>query len=383
MFANEAAALGAEYVLQLGLRDDASGTRVSAELVRSADAVVVLSEQYASLEQINAPLARRIALEVAAVVTGTGVVVKADPTRIDNQADIAFLRGRHFLARRGPGDLDLALQFFDATLAIDPNHAPAWAGKASAHTLQRVYHLRPAEESWRLAAAAAEQALRLNPELADAHAVLGLLALNADWDFDRARTHYQRALALAPSHTQTLQWSAELDMLSGRYASALTQIRLACELDPVSPLLIGIWGTILATSGDLAGAQRKFDEALRLDPEFVWLQRELAYLAEYEGDTAAALQARRTEMQLRGATVAELQALDGAIAADGMVGFRHWYLDHLGGHGAAAASPIPELVVENLAALGEHDRAERILRQQGRQMGESILHFLTRSPAFR
>ncbi len=382
MAADEAAALGADFALELSLRDDASGVRVSAQLVRTDDAVVLWSEQYASVEQVHA-VASRIAVQVTAMVTGATPETAIGPVQVDSEAEIAFLRGRHFLARRGTGDLDLALQFFTTATSIDAHHAPAWAGKASAYALQRIYYERPAEEAWKLAAAAAEQAIDLNPELADAHAVLGLLALNADWDFDRARAHYRRALALAPSHTQTLQWSAELEMLSGHYHSALAQIRLACELDPVSPLLIGIWGTILATAGDLPGAQQKFVEALRMDPEFVWLQRELAYIAEHGGDSASAMQARRTEMQLRGVAASDLQALDGAMATDGLIGFRRWYLDHLGGASGIVASPVPELVVETLAALGEHNQAERILRQQGRQMGEGILHFWTRSPAFR
>ncbi|MEZ5443389.1 MAG: winged helix-turn-helix domain-containing protein [Lysobacterales bacterium] len=379
----EAQRLGASHLLALQLQEGASGLILDVTLLRSRDARVLSRQTHAVGSEPVSSLGPLIVEATLAQLDGRTTNYRQAHAAPTPAAEVALLRGRHFLARRGAGDLDRSLQFFDQAIAIDPNYAPAWSGKASAHLLQRVYYLQPAAAALPLARSSAERALELDPDLADGHAAMGLLALNVDTDFDLARARYDQAIALAPSHVQALQWSAELAMLSGDYKLALARIRQASALDPVSPLLTGIWGTILATAGDRTGARDKFNEALQLDPRFVWIHRELAHLAEFDGDVRGALQSRRREMALRGFSATELARLDAMAASQGLTGFRLWYLAQLGGVEAAGSSPVPELLAESLAALGRHEEAEAILRKLGHDGGESLLHLLTRSPAFR
>jgi tetratricopeptide (TPR) repeat protein len=212
--------------------------------------------------------------------------------------------------------------------------------------------------------------------------VRGVIALNADWDFDEAERRYRRAIELAPSHVQSLQWLAELLMLSGHYDEALLRIQEAVRLDPASPLLLGIWGAILSTRGDYAEARRRFEESLRLDPAFAWVDRELAVLSEWEGRPDDAVRERRREMQHRHVDAAAMSAFERQVARDGLQGFRAWRLQWLQDQPAYLAF-APELIAEALAGLGRHEEAIDAIRARSAERGESLLHLLVRSPSFR
>lgn len=375
-----AASLGADHLLELSLRPMENGLLANARLTRAADAVVVWSEQYQSTEPRISEIAEQIGRDVVTTLLSQPPAPRAKPGNTD--AEVAFLRGRHLMQRRGSDDLIAAQKFFAESIAHDPDYAPAWAGKAAAHMIARIYYLESAEVAWPQAAKAAERALLLDPELADTHAVLGLIAVNQDWDFSAARQHYARALQLAPSHLSALQWSAELAMFEGRDQDAERWISQAMALDPTSPVLIGISGLIEAARGRRQQARARFEEALRLEPQFFWLYREMAYLDEWDNRPAEALATRVKEMQLRGISSAAMAALLAATAEEGPTGFYRWYLNHLQSE-YPSEEVAQELIAEALAVLGRHDQAVAVLRRHGRQMGEALPHHLVRSPALR
>lgn len=372
--------LGADHWLELSLRPIGEGLVAHASLTRSRDGVVIWAERYSSQQPRIADIGEQISSAVVRSLLQRGGRTQAKP--LGNDAEIAFLRGRHLLHRRGSQDLLAALRFFDEAVAHDPDYAPAWAGKAAAHLLARTYFLQPAGQAWPQATEATRRALALDPQLADSHAVAGLLALNQDWDLAAARRHYARALQLAPSQLQALQWSAELAMFEGRDEQAEAWMAQAMALDPAAPVLIGIAGMLAAARGEHALARDRYAEALRLEPRFFWLYRELAYLAEREGRWSEAISSRIKEVRLRGYNESALASLLNATAEDARTGYYRWYLAEHGAGTDGEASVAQELIAEALAACGRHDEALEVLRQHGRQMGEALPHFLIRSPAF-
>src|SRR2546430_12115339 len=119
------------------------------------------------------------------------------------------------------------------------------------------------------------RALQLNPNLAEAHGSLGLIAMNYDWDWPDAEREFKRALALDPDSTVAHQWYATYLTAQGRFDEAIAQIERARQLDPLSLIINTDAGQILLFARRYKEAEEKLTETVRLDPRFglarIWL----------------------------------------------------------------------------------------------------------------
>jgi Tfp pilus assembly protein PilF len=136
--------------------------------------------------------------------------------------------------------------------------------------------------------AAARRALELDDTLAEAHASLGLSAMNDDWDWPGAEREFKRAIELNPHYVTAHHWYGEFLGLMGRFDEAFAQNDLALEIDPLSPIVNSDRAKLFcfARRYDEAIEQRR--KALEIEPAFVqahqWL--EAAYIEKGEYDKA-------------------------------------------------------------------------------------------------
>jgi tetratricopeptide (TPR) repeat protein len=104
------------------------------------------------------------------------------------------------------------------------------------------------------ARAAADRAVELAPDLAEGHASVGLIAMEFDWDFERADEAFARARELNPGYLPAWHWAADLGTILADTEEAIAFARRATELDPVSPLSWWALGAALAVDGHLEEA---------------------------------------------------------------------------------------------------------------------------------
>jgi tetratricopeptide (TPR) repeat protein len=131
-------------------------------------------------------------------------------------------------------DSDKAIDLFQRALAIDPSFALAWAGLSQIHILQAGYGFAPISGGFERAREAAQNALRLAPDLAEGHIALGTVLQGSDWNFTAAGASFRRALELAPGDANALRAAAHLARVLGRVDEALDLLRKAVALDPLS-----------------------------------------------------------------------------------------------------------------------------------------------------
>src|SRR5215472_19083080 len=148
----------------------------------------------------------------------------------------AYLRGRFYWTNRG--DLHKSIEAYQQAIQKDSRYALAYAGLASSYALlgQVPYDDLPPSEAKPKARDAAEHALQLDPQLAEAHAVLANVAFSYDWNFDSAEREFQRALALGPNDPTPYLWYGHYCIVRNRLSQALEENSRALELDPVLPL---------------------------------------------------------------------------------------------------------------------------------------------------
>ena len=146
----------------------------------------------------------------------------------------AYLRGRHHWNRWTPEAFRRALEEFEEAISHDPMYALAYAGLGDTYGAMAYYgHIEPRDGFGR-ARAAAERALELDREVAEAHVTLALGQLFAAWDWAAAERELEEALRLNPQLAPAHAVYALYLSSCGRFQQALREARLARELEPLS-----------------------------------------------------------------------------------------------------------------------------------------------------
>ncbi len=191
--------------------------------------------------------------------------IRKEPTR-DLQAYEAYLRGRHCFVQFTDEETRHAIGFFERAVALDPAYALAYASIAMAYEdLGETGAMEPAQANL-LAREAAAKALALDEGLADAHCILGQLALVCDFDWDVAEREFKRALALAPSSADTYDLYGRMCAALGRYDEAVDMARRARELDPLAHR--ADHATALIRAGRYEEAQQAAESAVHFDAAY-------------------------------------------------------------------------------------------------------------------
>jgi len=182
----------------------------------------------------------------------------------------AYLEGRYFLSRRDSSGYRRAVQRFQTALAADPLDADAHASLAQTYFLSGLYRsgVQPVPVAMKRARAAAHRALALDPQQAQAQAVLGTVAWAFDYDFATGGRHLRQALAREPQNATVRQWLSWLLLVDGRPEEATGELSEAAELDPLSAIIATARGTQALYQGRPEDAVRFVRAALEMEPGF-------------------------------------------------------------------------------------------------------------------
>jgi len=176
-------------------------------------------------------------------------------TNID--AYTLYAAGRQNLYQRRFQTTLQAREQFEQAIRIDPQYAEAHAGLAESIMLLQINHdaVAPAE-AFELAAAATSRALELDPELAKAHAIMGLIEANR-WQRTRlgngnqiAAESYRKALELNPNLADTYVWYGALLESQGKIDQGIEMLRMALQIDPLSRIPYVNLPGMLASKGE-------------------------------------------------------------------------------------------------------------------------------------
>ena len=266
--------LGVATVLEGSVRRAGDRVRVTAELVGVADGCRLWSERYdrqvVDVFAIQDEISRAIADVLEARLLGAPKAYAQEaPKAGDPRAYEHYLRGRHHWNRRTASALDLSVSEFERALAIDPAHAASFAGIADSYVILGVYGHRQPDDVMPKAKAAAEQALAVNPSLAEAHTSLACVRALYEWDWPAADAGFRRAIAHNPQYATAHQWYAMNCLVPrGRFDAARSELDRASALDPLSLAVNTSVGLLHFYSRQLESAAAKLKETLELNRDF-------------------------------------------------------------------------------------------------------------------
>jgi tetratricopeptide (TPR) repeat protein len=203
---------------------------------------------------LESDVARSIAEKVAVTVTGQEHSRLTAARHVSPEVYESYLRGQ-VGTHNTRTELEQSITYFENAITKDPTFAPAYLGLANAYeNLSLILVGAPPVQMRPKVIRAAQKALELDPELAEAH-VLMAAVYQRRWQWSDAEAEYKKALGLKPNDAAAHLGFANWLLCQGRIEEALAWARRARELDPVGTTGINI-GWILFHA-------RRYDEAIR------------------------------------------------------------------------------------------------------------------------
>ena len=229
--------LGVRYLMEGGVETDGDQIRVGVRLAAAGSGETLWTGRYEAAVADLAAVQDEIALAAAsALLVDIDAAERRrllDPGTGDPAARRAYLRGRHFLGKSDEASFRAALEHFRTALDRDPTYARAWSGMSDAYDHLAGIGALESRDAYPRARAAAERALEIDPDLAEAHASLAMALSHHYWQSHDADRHWRRALELRPSYARARRTYAGHLRNLGRFDEAIAQATLARELDPI------------------------------------------------------------------------------------------------------------------------------------------------------
>ncbi len=305
--------LNADAVLTGNIQQAGTRVRFNAQLLRVSDGEVLWTQQFdedaSNLFVLQDLITRQLSDALTLQLTGEEQKLLAQKPTENLDALKLYWQGRFYWNRRTPEWIRKGIECFEAAIRLDPNFAQAYAGLADSYGI--VASGFPLQERLTKAKAAAQRALELNENLAEAHTSLALVLYKFDLDWENAETHFRRAIELNPSYPTAHHWYGENLGIRGRFDEGLNELNHAESLDPFSLAIKTDIAETLYRAGRYDEALDKAKKVLEIDTEFIQAYRVIRHI--YIKQNAPQAEIITTDLQIQRLlktslqTIAELQ----------------------------------------------------------------------------
>jgi len=314
-----AKSLGVDAIVEGSVIREGGRVRVHAQLIRAATDEHFWSETYdrdlGDALALESEVAQAIAQRVQVTFTGDERARFAATRFVAPEVYESYLKGA-FGKNNSRTEIETSIGYFEEAIRKDPTFAPAYVGLAFAYDdLGTVLVGASPEEVRPKAISAARKALELDPDLADAHALLGDMQQD-QWHWAEAEAEFKRALDLKPNDAAAHLGLANWLLCQGRTEEALVWSRRARELDP-----LGVTGL---SNGWILFNARRYDEAigelrsvLAVHPDYATAYWFLGYTLIAKGQSEEAISVLEKTVSLMDRSPGSLEFLATAYAHAG------------------------------------------------------------------
>lgn len=296
--------LGVDHLVEGVLQRVGSAAIVTSRIIDVATGTAIWNERfeypYADFFELQDALSTGVANSFMVRMAVDRSYTK-DPKRPSSaEAYRAYLEGRMNMRRLSQrGMLDASIAALRRSIALDGGFAPAWTALARAYRVKA--HERPLRERLEIgkqARAAVDKALALDPQLPEAHVVLGMLKYNFEWDWDGAERDFRRAVELDAKFEDGHSWLANFLRAQGRSAESIQHFEEARRINPFSGTYVQLLGEAYWFAGRLDEALGMLDQASRLFPANSMPHWRRTWIYDTLGKRDEALAERRIAVRL-------------------------------------------------------------------------------------
>ena len=262
--------LGVDSVLDGSLQRIGDSIRVNVRLIRTNDGASLLSETFDEKFTDIFSLQDRIARKVSgALKARLGIPAQKHSTE-NVEAYRLYLQGRYHALKSTPPEIRQGIDYYRRAIDADPNYALAFAGVAQAYAALPITSDVPPTEAFPQAKAAALRALEIDPELAEARIILGVIEFWYEWRWAEAETELKRAIETDPNNPDAHRFYGVLLTVTGRGDESVSELEIARELDPLSLIVNALKSQAFFFNNRDAEALDQADKTLEIEPNF-WI----------------------------------------------------------------------------------------------------------------
>ena len=273
-----------------------------------------------------------------------------------------YLKGRHYWNRWTEEGFYKAIEQFQRAVDNDPGYALAYAGLADCYVLLGWNCYLPPKQAFPKAKAAANAALQLDSDLAEAHTALAAQLWLDDWQWDKAEAEFKRSLELCPTYPTANHWCAEYMMTMDRHEEAMVMIRKSQDLDPLSLIISVAVGWTLYHERRYDEAIEQLERTIDLDPNYPVTYWILGALLRKTGRYELAITAGEKAVKLSGGSPLMRAALAHTFGTAGRMVEARQILDELIELGRQKYV-APYFLAGIHAGLGENEHAMEYLQK--------------------
>ncbi len=271
--------LGVSHLVEGTVLQEGQTVRISAQLIQADGFQVWASDKlerelkniFELHDEVAGLVAKQLSLKLGVAAASMSV---ANPEAYQH-----LLRARFF----GRGDTNegwrRSIDECKAALLLDPNLATAWAEMARCYIQLARFSGLGLAEAFAGARTAAERAVSLAPEMAEAQNAIAWVQRTVDWDWRRAEASFRRAYELSPGNAGIICDYAIIQNNTGRFETAIDLGRRALELDPLNASTRANLGLFLGWAGRYEEAAVEMQRAIAFAPTATEWH---AYLARFE-----------------------------------------------------------------------------------------------------
>jgi len=329
---------------------------INAELMNVADGSQIWGNQYnrppSDLLAVQDEIAGEILDKLRPHLSGEDKKRATRRYTDDSAAYQLYLQGRYHWNKGTIESYKKAIDYFQQAIAQDPKYALAYAGLADSYLMLGSYFVEAITD----AKAAAERAIEIDPNLAEAHVSLGHIKLWLDWDWPAAEREFKKGIEQngnsALAHNQYAMYLATL----GHVTDAIAEVKRAQELDPLSPIVNADLGWYLLDAGQQSDAVAQFHKTLEFDPNGVAPHLGLGVALSEDGRHDEAVVELKKALALSENSPVVMGHLGAAYARQGRKSDADAVLKSLQTMSAREYVPSSALAMVH-AALGDRNRA--------------------------
>lgn len=266
--------LGVNAVMLGTVQQSAERIRISVQLINVADGRTLWADRFDE-ERINIfslqdSISEQVAQALALKLNDRQIAQPAKSYTQSVEAYRNYSRGMYFWSVRSIDSLKKSIEYFQQAVAIDPNYALAYAGIADSSILLStlIVDEQIKKDYAERARTAATKALAIDETVAEAHTALALVKSYIDADFMGAEREYKRTFELNPKYATGHQRYGWLLLNWGKLSTAVQEMQLATELEPLSRANNVAWANFLYFLGEPDKAIEQCTRLLEIAPDF-------------------------------------------------------------------------------------------------------------------
>lgn len=290
--------------------------RVTAQLIDAATDQHLWASSYerelGDVLLLQSDMAGAIAQEIRAKIDDNARSRGAQVSRVDPEEQDLYLRGRYHLSKGSEDEINKAIEYFRQGIEHNAQDARNYAALADSYLALSDYYAAPAP-TLELGKQAAMKALQLDANIAETHVSLGAIRFLYDWDWPEAEREFSQAVKLNPNSSDAHMWRGVFLAQMGRSDQAISEIKLAETLDPLSLAVHVNAGWVYYLGRRNQQSLEEWRKILDIDPHFtvthgsIWI----AYVKQAEMGTILPLPTSANADALQLAAITGRQAVRG------------------------------------------------------------------------